>query len=442
MIIPLLFIFISRVMFLSPWLEDWDSVQFVLALTHYDLGSNLPHAPGYLFYVLAGKLLSFVMPSLTAFNILSAISGTIAAYLVYKIATAMFDKKTGVLALTLFAVTPIVWMMSVSPLTNIVGLASFLFFAYYLFTQYEKHPHRIAFLGGAIMGFRATEFPLIAALLVFVTLKKRSLKDIPTLVASFLVGVASWIVPTIIATGPKSFYTAYEWISRYVVTHDSFVNQTLAARRESLSFLLETSVTIPLFVAALFVFGVTVASKRRIEYRFQFLMVWILAYLIPLMVMYNLEVPRYTLPLVPPLIIFVVSYRRLRMLVVSILFVVLFWQSYSQVTRFKNATPPSIAPILYVKQHYSSNDTAIIASYTYRQFAYYAPEFLISYEQPLDLENLPQIAYLVLDFQGHTRFIPESLEYTIVDTKTFYGDKDIFSRLSETRIVVLKLHHE
>ena len=43
---------ILRLLYISPWLEDWDSVQFALAMNNYSLDLHQPHAPGYPLYIL------------------------------------------------------------------------------------------------------------------------------------------------------------------------------------------------------------------------------------------------------------------------------------------------------------------------------------------------------------------------------------------------------
>ena len=52
------FAFITRIIFASPYLEDWDSVQFAMAISRYSIPEHLPHAPGYPIYILMGKLIN------------------------------------------------------------------------------------------------------------------------------------------------------------------------------------------------------------------------------------------------------------------------------------------------------------------------------------------------------------------------------------------------
>ena len=47
--------FVSHLPLLAPSLEDYDSVNFGLALHDYDIGKNQPHPPGYPVYIAAGR---------------------------------------------------------------------------------------------------------------------------------------------------------------------------------------------------------------------------------------------------------------------------------------------------------------------------------------------------------------------------------------------------
>jgi len=47
---------LSRLIFFAPYLEDWDGVDFALALRHYDLSTYQPHFPGYPVYIALGHL--------------------------------------------------------------------------------------------------------------------------------------------------------------------------------------------------------------------------------------------------------------------------------------------------------------------------------------------------------------------------------------------------
>ena len=49
---------LSRWPYRARMLYNWDAVQFALALREFDVAKHQPHPPGYLLYVLLGRLLN------------------------------------------------------------------------------------------------------------------------------------------------------------------------------------------------------------------------------------------------------------------------------------------------------------------------------------------------------------------------------------------------
>ena len=434
-------IFISRLAFLSPWLEDWDSVQFSLGLHDFNLALNQPHAPGYILYIFSAKILYFFTKSdIGSLNLLSAIAGTFAVLLTFLITKNIFNKKAAIISSLIIIVTPISWMMSVTPLTNIVGLASFLAFIYFIYKHFETRPLLVSLIGGLILGFRATELPIIISLMGLATLKYKKINELPKLFSFFILGMALWIIPTIFATGLNNFISAYKWIAGYVINHDSIATQTFSDRLNKIGFLLDVSFTPWLVAILILVLFVIMAKKYYKEYRFQFLLVWLLSYLTPLLFVYNLEVPRYTLPLLPPAAILLSYFLKGKYIVTIVLLFLLITRSFSQLTRFQKAIPPSIAPVLYTKQNYDPQNTFIIASFIYRQFEHYAPEFVSVYEARVNSKNILNKKYAILDYLGLVDKLPKGVEYKIVKQLDFSGDQDIFSRLSKVSLYILELN--
>lgn len=441
-LLPLAIIFISRLIFLSPWLEDWDSVQFSFALHDFDLGKNQPHAPGYILYIILGKILYFFSGSdLGSLNILSAIAGTLACLFIYLIAKSIFTKKVGIISAIIFAIAPISWMMSVTPLTNMVGLASFLVLAYLLYNHFSSKPLLISLFAGFILGFRATELPMILSLVALSVIKHKKLTQVPRILGWFVIGICLWIVPTVLATGLNSFLSAYQWIANYVIKHDSVATQMLNDRLQKIGFLLDVSFTKIFVLAVIIVFFVILVKKLYKRYAFQFLLVWLASYLIPLIFVYNLEVPRYALPLLPPAVIILSYFLARKYLLLILLIGILIAQSFSQLTRFQNSTPPSIASVIYIKENLIPADTLILASYTYRQFEYYASEYQSYYNAKISEQLLADKKYTVLDYKGLVDQLPKGVEYKIVNQINFAGDIDIYSRLPKVTLYILEINY-
>jgi len=87
---------------------NWDAVNFVLALAHYDVRLHHPHPPGYPAFVAMGRLLSFVIPDGNGALVATAMllsAGAVAV--LYWLGMMLFDRATGIIAALylLFSVT-------------------------------------------------------------------------------------------------------------------------------------------------------------------------------------------------------------------------------------------------------------------------------------------------------------------------------------------------
>src|SRR4051812_33343632 len=91
---------VSRVVFVRSTPINWDGVQFVLALGHFDLQAHQPHPPGYILYVLLGRSLLPLWPDpAIALSMLSVLFSAVALPLIYWLArNVLEDERAGVCA--------------------------------------------------------------------------------------------------------------------------------------------------------------------------------------------------------------------------------------------------------------------------------------------------------------------------------------------------------
>jgi hypothetical protein len=83
---------VSRLPFVHATPINWDSVQFTLALDQFDLHSHQPHPPGYILYVLVGRIANLAVgnPGLSL-SLLSVLATTLALPLFYRLVMRVFD---------------------------------------------------------------------------------------------------------------------------------------------------------------------------------------------------------------------------------------------------------------------------------------------------------------------------------------------------------------
>ena len=93
---------------------NWDAVQFALAVDTFDLHAHQPHPPGYILYVLAGRVFNLLVnePSL-ALSLLSVLASGIALPLFYGLVRRIFEDGTVAWGATL--------MLATSPLAFYYG---------------------------------------------------------------------------------------------------------------------------------------------------------------------------------------------------------------------------------------------------------------------------------------------------------------------------------
>jgi len=121
---------------LAPSLEDFDSINFGLALHHYDPTNNQPHPPGYPVYVAAGRvslaLVHRLMPGAdsiradaVALACLSLIGGAVALLAAWRLFDLLTPSRSRapVYGTLLLATAPLFWISGLRPLSDMPGLA-------------------------------------------------------------------------------------------------------------------------------------------------------------------------------------------------------------------------------------------------------------------------------------------------------------------------------
>jgi hypothetical protein len=99
----------------------WDSAEFAIAVTHYDVRLSQPHAPGYFLYVMLGKLLNCIVGNPHASLVwISVVAGGGLAAVMYFLGVALFGRRTGLTAGLLAMTSPLVWFHSCVALTYVL----------------------------------------------------------------------------------------------------------------------------------------------------------------------------------------------------------------------------------------------------------------------------------------------------------------------------------
>lgn len=216
---------------LAPSLEDIDSINFALGLRHFDVAAHQPHPPGYPVYIALGHISSAVIrtvaPSLDrsrsdalALAIWSAIGSGIvllAAWWIFSsIATRQPTARGGSGALTtvavlLLAASPLFWISSGRPLSDMPGLA-FAMLAQALALRSDGDRKRLvaaACVAGLAAGVRVQTACLTLPILVWAAWRHRHAAlgwVVSRSMAALVIGALVWVVPLVVLSGGVDGY--------------------------------------------------------------------------------------------------------------------------------------------------------------------------------------------------------------------------------------------
>lgn len=123
-IILVLVVIFTRLRTASFYLHKWDSVQFALALSDYDLARHQPHPPGYPGYIGIAWIIRRFIPddnfSLVLVGILSAIVLVIS---MHHLGSLIWSARAGIIAGIIALFNPLLWYFSDIALSYISGTA-------------------------------------------------------------------------------------------------------------------------------------------------------------------------------------------------------------------------------------------------------------------------------------------------------------------------------
>jgi hypothetical protein len=109
-VILILLTILTRVPLQSHRLYLWDSVNFAFALQHFDVAQGQPQAPGYLCYVLLGRVAAAITGSAESGFVLLAILGSaLASWAIYDLGTRLWNPRVGWFASLLLISSPLFW---------------------------------------------------------------------------------------------------------------------------------------------------------------------------------------------------------------------------------------------------------------------------------------------------------------------------------------------
>jgi hypothetical protein len=202
---------LSRLPFITPIMYHWDAINFTLALRQFNIALHQPQPPGYILYVLLGRLVyALVGDPNRALTGISVAAGVIATLATYWLAKRMFDARVGAAASLLVLSGPLIWFYSEIAKPNIVDAPVVALAALCLWEVLQGDDRYIlpsAIVLGLAGGLRQQTLVFLAPLAVFAFHKKRFSQMLLGGAVTSLIFLASFI-PMVVLSGGLAKYTA------------------------------------------------------------------------------------------------------------------------------------------------------------------------------------------------------------------------------------------
>lgn len=201
----------TRIPFMSRFLYEWDSVNYALALTDYNVLQQQPHPPGYILYVALGRAANIIFQDPNTSLIALAILFTaLSAVLIYLMTQEIFSRNLGIITALLFIFNPLIWFYG--EIASIYIFEAF-FSILIAYTSYRvlKGENRFiyisAFVLGIAGGFRTDIVEFLLPLWIFCLIYSRpSYTKIVKGLLVFVLSILLWLVPTALSVGGLQQY--------------------------------------------------------------------------------------------------------------------------------------------------------------------------------------------------------------------------------------------
>jgi len=211
-LILVLFIIFTRIFFFIDFFNDWDPINFALALKKFDIFTDQPHPPGYPAIVLLGKFINlFARNELISLQIISLILSILSVIIFYLFLNELIKNSFYSFLYTLiFSISPIFFYYGTTPdvyTAEAFVCLIFSFFAY-LTLKNDKFLYPFVIVYGLIGSFRFNDtiffFPFF---LLILFLKKVNFKELIKISVLLIATTLIWYIPVNIYVGGFKNYS-------------------------------------------------------------------------------------------------------------------------------------------------------------------------------------------------------------------------------------------
>jgi 4-amino-4-deoxy-L-arabinose transferase-like glycosyltransferase len=202
-------IVLSRFLFRSHYLYDIDSVNFALALDHFDPTIYQPHPPGYFLYVCLGRLANSIFNDAnTALVAISIAASAATGFAVYILTEKWFGRRAALFAGLIFLFSPLSWFHGTVALTYVVEAFFSALVGYLCWRIYSRHSRWVVAASIALglgAGFRPTSLLMLGPVWLL-SLSRLPRKQALVGCAALVVTLLAWFLPMLSQSGGASAY--------------------------------------------------------------------------------------------------------------------------------------------------------------------------------------------------------------------------------------------
>jgi len=201
---------VSRIPFRSSVLYHWDSVNFALALDHFDVRLHQPHPPGtFIIYIMLGRLANWLLHDPNASLVwISILASGLSAAFIFVLVQGWFGKRIGLIVAALMLSSPLIWFhgeVALSYMPEFFWVLALALSCSRAYKGSKKALFTSAFLLGLAGGIRPNTPVFMFPLWVF-SVRKFPIREIAISLIVMAFGVALWVVPMVIMSGGPAAY--------------------------------------------------------------------------------------------------------------------------------------------------------------------------------------------------------------------------------------------
>jgi len=275
---------ITRIPFRAQTLHHWDSVNFALAMDHFDVRLHQPHPPGtFVIYITLGRLFNaFLHDSNASLVWLSVVLSGLGTAALFLLGEEWFGRRVGLTTALLAIVSPLVWFhgeVALSYMLEFFWVPLVVYFCYKMQTRSWWALLASALLIGMAGGIRPnTPVFLFPLWVVGIIVHKYPLKKILVALLVMVLGLLIWAVPMLVMSGGLMEYieVVHWWQNRHMEESASLFGVVVNVIRFGMYVIYALGLgLIPLVIATGRSLSDIVRSLRK-DWRAQTLAGWIL----------------------------------------------------------------------------------------------------------------------------------------------------------------------